>query len=270
MATGRRLCMIVHSSYPKDVRVAREVRVARREGYEVDVIAMRDPGEAQREVVDGATVYRLPLAHQRGIGVFGLLREYLGFTALAAIRVSSLTARRRYRIVQVHNPPDFLILVALVPRLFGARVILDIHALSPDMFAMRFNGRPGARLADVGLQLVERWAARLADAVITVHEPYRRELARRGVPSTKTAVVMNTLDDQLLPKRHAAGTNREPGGFRIVYHGTVTPHYGVDLIVEAIAQLTTAGDDVSLEIYGQGDSLPAIRCRAEQLGVADR
>ena len=56
--------------------------------------------------------------------------------------------RRRYAIVQVHNPPDFLLLAALGPRLLGARMILDVHDLAPDMFNMRFGGRRGAATAE--------------------------------------------------------------------------------------------------------------------------
>jgi glycosyltransferase involved in cell wall biosynthesis len=267
MPNPRRLCMVVHASYPLDVRVAREVRVALREGYEVDVLAMTEPGEPKREVVGGANVYRLPFAHRRGMGMVGVVWEYVGFTLLASAQLFWRVIRRRYGIVQIHNPPDFLIVAAIAPRLLGARVILDIHDLSPDMFAMRFDGRPGARLADRGLRLVERLATRFADVVITVHEPYRRELEKRGVPRAKTAVVMNSFDEGLLPEQTTDG---DSDAFRIVYHGTITPPYGVVLLVEAVARLTDEIDGLRLEIDGEGDSLPAIRAQAQRLGIEDR
>ena len=256
--------MVVHSAYPNDVRVAREVRVALREGYEVDVIALREPGEPKRELVDGVRVFRLPFSHRRGVGVVGILWEYVGFTALASYSLAARMLRRRYDIVQVHNPPDFLIAAGAVPRLFGAQVILDIHDLSPDMFAMRFEGRPGAAWADGVLRAIERWATRFADVVITVHDPYARELIARGVPSGKTAVIMNSLDEQLLPK-----SSRAPRDdcFRIVYHGTVTPSYGVEVLVEAAAELVQENPNVTLEIYGEGDSLGVIGARAQELGL---
>jgi hypothetical protein len=46
--------------------------------------------------------------------------------------------RRRPDVVQVHNPPDFLVSAALLPEALGARVVLDIHDLSSDMFEMWF------------------------------------------------------------------------------------------------------------------------------------
>lgn len=264
----KRLCMVVHGPYPVgEPRVAREVAAAIAAGYEVDVVAMRRPGESRRESVGGANVVRLPLAHRRGTGLPGMVVEYVGFTVLASCVTAILMLRRRYGVVQVHNPPDFLIVAGLLPRALGARLIFDVHDLSSDMFAMRWQGKPGAKIAERLLRRIERAATSLADAVVTVHEPYKRELAARGVPNEKLTVVMNTLDETLLPERAVPNDEQT---FRIVYHGTVTPLYGVPLLVEACALIADDLPDFRLEIYGEGDSLEAVRSRAIELGIGDR
>jgi glycosyltransferase involved in cell wall biosynthesis len=247
--------MLLHDYYPEEVRVVAEARAAAAAGFEVDVIALRGPGEPPEELVDGVRVIRLPVAHQHGGGRLTLLGEYLRFTVLALVEAAKRSRPRRYDVVHVNNPPDFLIVAALLPRLVGSKVVLDVHDLTPDMFMMRFDNAPGG-LLDRALRLVERSAARLADAVVTVHEPYRRELGAHGVPLEKIAVVMNSLDEGILPtgdESDGAGS-----GFRVVYHGTVTPHYGVGVLVEALglAQATIPG--LRLEIYGAGDDLPAV------------
>jgi glycosyltransferase involved in cell wall biosynthesis len=258
--------MVVHSAYP-DVRVAREVGVALDQGYEVDVVALREHGDRAFEEVNGVRIYRLPVAHHRGAGVLTAAWEYIGFTVLASLRVARLSLRRRYVTVQVHNPPDFLILAACVPKLLGARVILDIHDLASDMFVMHFDGRRGTRVADRVLRAIERGAARVADGVVTVHEPYRRELVLRGVAESKLTVVMNSVDERLLPPPMENGGG---GVFRIVYAGTLAPHYGVELLVEAVARVADELGPLALEIYGDGESVPAIRARAAELGISDR
>jgi glycosyltransferase involved in cell wall biosynthesis len=258
----------VHGPYPVgEPRVARQAQAALRAGYEVDVIAMRQTNEPALEDVEGVRVLRLPIAHRRGASAARVFVEYLGFTALASFTAAALSARRRYAVVQVNNPPDFLIAVALVPKLLGARVAFDVHDLSPDMFGMRFGSARGARAAAAVLLRLERLATRLADVVVTVHEPYRRELEARGVPSGKITVVMNTLDERLLP---APVQRPRDAGFRVAYHGTVTPHYGVQILLEAVALI--AGDiaDLRLQIYGEGDAVPALRRRAAELGIGDR
>ena len=266
MSKRPRLCMVVHGYFPLDPRVLREARAARAAGWDVDVVAIRRPGEANAEIVDGVRVRRLPFAHRRGGGLGRLVVEYGGFTAAASFLLGLRVAFRRYRVIQVHNPPDFLVAAALLPKLFGARLLFDVHDLSSDMFDMRFRDRPAAAVIERFLGRVERLATHLADAVITVHEPYKAELVRRGAPAERISVVMNTVDEALLP----AGEAPKDEHFRIVYHGTIAPHYGVELIVEATAMFAPDDSNVRLEIYGDGDAVAEVRALAESLGIGDR
>jgi len=264
----RRLCMVVHGPYPiGEPRVARQARTAVEAGYDVDVVAMRRDGEPELEVLDGIRVVRLPFAHVRGGSALQLVREYVGFTLAATLRVARLSSQRRYDVVQVHNPPDFLIASALLPKALGARIVLDVHDLAPDMFSARFEGRRFAGTADRALRLIERVATALAHSVLTVHQPYADELAARGTPARKVTVVMNTLDERLQP---ATVEPRRGNSFRIVYHGTASPWYGLELLVDALAQILPSVPNAMLEIYGEGDALPSARARAAELGVADR
>jgi glycosyltransferase involved in cell wall biosynthesis len=261
-----RLCMVVHGPYPVgEPRVAREAAAAAGHGYSVEVIATRREDESGREVIDGVQVTRLPIQHARGASIRHVLFEYLLFTALATIVVGARTIRRRYEIVQVHNPPDFLMVAAAIPRLLGSRIVFDVHDPSPEMFAMRFPGRAGTG-AGVILRRLERLATILADAVVTVHQPYKRAMIGRGVPEAKVAVVMNALDERLLP-RPKKGTRVPP---RVVYHGTVTPPYGVSLLVAAAARVTAALPNLQVEIIGEGDAVAELRERARRLCISDR
>ncbi len=135
--------MLVHGPYPiGEPRVQRETRAAREAGWDVDVIAMRRPGEPDHETgAFGERICRLRVEHRRGLGALGVAREYLSFAVLASARLYALGRRRRYAVVQVHNPPDFLVLAALPCRLQGSRILFDVHDLGPDMFSMRFGGR---------------------------------------------------------------------------------------------------------------------------------
>jgi glycosyltransferase involved in cell wall biosynthesis len=253
--------MVVHAYYPlAEPRVQREAQAASNAGYEVTVVALRGTGESAADVVDGVRVRRLPLRHRRGASLPMLALEYLWFTVLATVEVARLGRERRLDVVQVHAPPDFLVVSALPARRRGARVLLDVHDLSPHMFGARFgSGGVVTRLLTLG----QRAAAAVADAVVTVHEPYRRELAAGGIPASKIHVVMNTPDRQVLA---AAGPRTAPAeGFRIAYHGTLTHWYGVDLLVDALARL----EGVQALVIGDGDALPGLRKLAAERGVGD-
>ena len=269
MRRRRRLCMVLHGPYPVgEGRVSNEARAALDAGWEVDVVAMRKAGEPTRELVDGVDVHRLPLSHEWGGGAVAVAQEYLGFTAMATAKVAVLMKRRRYTVVQVHNPPDFLIAAALVPRILGARVVFDIHDFAPELFAMRFGARRGFGVANACMRRVERLATRFATAIVTVHDPYRRALEARGVPAEKITVVLNSLDERLVPARGSAADERD--GFRVVYHGTITPYWGVVLLIEAAAQIVPDVPNLRVEIYGDGDALPDVRTRVSELGLTER
>jgi glycosyltransferase involved in cell wall biosynthesis len=134
---------------------------------------------------------------------------------------------------------------------------------------MRFGDRRGAGAADRLLRAVELAAASVADAVVTVHEPYRAELERRGVNAGKLTVLMNSVDESHLPPRHDNG-RANGDAFRVVYHGTVTPPYGVDLLVRAAARAVADVKGLRLELYGEGDELADVQELATALGLSGR
>ena len=49
--------------------------------------------------------------------------------------------------IHVHSVPDFLVFAALVPKLLGARIILDIHDILPEFYASKFGASKDSRLA---------------------------------------------------------------------------------------------------------------------------
>jgi glycosyltransferase involved in cell wall biosynthesis len=267
--------MVVHGPYPLgEERVAREAHAALDAGWEVDVVAMREPNEPTKEAVDGVTVFRLPLRHTWGAGFWAVGSEYLGFTLRATAKVATLAARRRYAVIHVHNPPDFLILASFAPRLLGAQVVFDIHDFAPELFAMRFEESRALPVARRTLRLIEGTAVRFSNAVVTVSDPDRRALEARGAPREKIAVIMNSLDERVLPSAGEPG--QESGAeraqetrFRVVYHGTITPPHGVPLLVEAAARAAREIPSLRLEIYGDGDALAEVTSRAERLGLSD-
>lgn len=253
--------MLVHGPYPVgEERVLREARAALAHGYDVDIIAMRQPGEPTCESVEGCSVFRLPHLAGRRRGGAGAAYEYLGFLLLATARLLGSLVRP-YDVVQIHNPPDFLILAGLAPRLRGSRLVFDVHDFGPELFELHFPNAPG--LVTRSLRLIETWAFRRADLVLTVNERYARRIADKRRSQSRVAVILNSLDEDLLPKEAAPSTS----GFRIVTHGTLNRHYGVEDLVAAFAEVSALIPEARLEIYGDGDAASLIHERINELGL---
>jgi glycosyltransferase involved in cell wall biosynthesis len=264
-AAARRHCMVVDNVFP-DPRVEREANALLERGYQVDVICLLSPGRARRERIGGLTVHRLPIKRRRGASALVQLWEYLVFAAWATALVAVQHLRNPYDVVQVHNVPDFLVFSALVPKLRGAGVILDLHDLMPEFFASRFGGDLRSRLGRAVL-FQERLSTRFADEVITVTELWRSRLIRRGVPAEKVHVVMNLPDEHEYPLREPV-VRRTDGPLTVVYHGTLTRRYGIDGLLMAFA-LARTRVPLRLLIHGRGEYRDEAMQLGEQLGLGD-
>ena len=130
----KRIAMVVLSSYPIDVRVRREAEALRDAGTKIDVLCITQRGELTKENVNGINVFRLNLKRHRA-GKFRYLLEYALFFTWSFLKLTHLELRNRYDIIHVHNMPDFLVFTALIPKLFGAKIVLDLHDPMPELFS---------------------------------------------------------------------------------------------------------------------------------------
>jgi len=264
----KRHCMVVHAHYPiGETRVEREARALVDNGYAVDVICLRGGSEPAEAIQDGIAVYRLPVKRHKRSGAGVQLLEYLTFFVLAFFKLAALHRRRRYAVVQVHNLPDFLVFAALLPKLSGARVILDLHDLMPEFYAARF----ATGLANWRVRLIcwqERLSCGFADHVITVTEPWRQTLIQRGVPAEKTSVVMNVADDRVFHRQPpAVSPVVEDGHFNLIYHGNLTQRYGLDEVLRAVDLVCQSVPHIHLTVHGWGDYRQALMDLADELGM---
>src|SRR5215475_11200232 len=137
--TRRCVLMIAYTNYQTDPRVIREAEAAVSGGFDVDFIALRRQGEPAEEMVRGVRVLRLNQTRYRGGGVIKYVLSYLEFFFRCLIKTTFLQLKKRYRVVHVNNMPDFFVFCALLPKLMGAKIILDIHDPMPNTFASKFK-----------------------------------------------------------------------------------------------------------------------------------
>jgi len=251
----KRHCMVVHAYYPLgETRVQREAGALLDQGYEVDIICLRLPGEVARESENGQTIYRLPVRRHKKSGVFIQFWEYLAFLALAFFKLSTLHLQRRYDVVQLHNPPDYLVFAALIPKLTGTPIILDLHDLMPEFFLCRFGVQRQSLLARL-VFLQERFACRFASHIITVTKHWRQSLILRGVPEDKCSVLMNLADPRIFYQPVQPEKAKDSDLFRLIYHGSIPEYYGLDLVLRAMAQVQTEIPGIHFTVIGAGDHL---------------
>lgn len=277
-STRPRVCFVRHSFYPSELNVKREAEALLREGFDVNVICLRGENEPSCENVGGVDVYRMPIGHRRG-KISRYLFEYNAFFLLASIKLISLQMRRSLQFVQVNTMPDYLVFTALLPRLFGAKVILHMHEPMPELFRTLFPKRYHAPFVTL-IKLFERLSLGFADRVLTVTREMRDNFGRRGADINKVTVVVNVPDDELFRMdsyRHVleelASVKKEEhrrGVFRIVTHGTIEERYGLDLILKAMVRLNEKLPGLEFHVLGQGDYVDDFLVLAQQLKLQDK
>ena len=272
LPSRRPVVLVTHSYYEEDPRVRRQAEAILAAGRPVHVISLRRPDDAREGDVDGVQVRRIDVQRHQGAGLGTYLVEYLAFFVRVALTLVRSHPRRRYALVQVATLPDWLVLAALLLRLVGVPVILDLHESMPDFFRSRFP-RAANPIAHRLLLVAERLSVGAATHALTVNDALRDRLIGLGVAPAHISVVRNTPSlARFDPAAHEARPFMADGTLRLVYAGALTPTYELDVAVRAVARLAAVRPTlrVHLDIYGRGDSRPALEAVAVELAVEDR
>jgi glycosyltransferase involved in cell wall biosynthesis len=249
---GKRVAMVTFSSYPADPRPRRAMAALLNEGMSVDLVCLGNEKAPMHEKFNGLDILRLPIKRRRG-GKLSYAYQYSTFILISASVLALRSLKRRYDLVYVHNMPDILVLSAVVPRALGAKVILDLHDPMPELMTTIFNLEKESLSVRL-MQRLEKWSMARADFVLTVNVACKRIFTSRSCGPEKIAVVMNSPDEQIFPFRtpqlrpsaNGAPTKR----LVIMYHGTLVERNGLDLAVDALAQLREAVPVAELRICG--------------------
>jgi glycosyltransferase involved in cell wall biosynthesis len=247
----KKVCIIRQGYFPHDVRVRKEALALIDKGYHVDVICLQDPGEEREKVYRGVNIYRIPMQHRRG-SVLNYLYEYLTFFFLAGLKVSSLFFRNRYDFIQVNTLPDFLVFATLIPKIFGARVILDLHEPAPELWGSIFGFDRKFLIRIV--KFAEQISIRYADKAITVSEQMKGNYINRGAPPSKISVILNVPNLEFNPDRYKEYyQNHTNEKFLLICHGLIVKRYGQQTLIKAVSLLKDKIPSIQLNILGKGE-----------------
>jgi len=261
-----RIAVLVFSYYPIDPRVRRETEALVEAGMSVDLICLRRDTEPRKEIVNGVSVNRLPLK-RKPAGRLRIIWEFFYFIMMSFFRLSLLHLRNWYKLVHVHNMPDILVFCALIPRLTGAKVILDLHDPMPEVYMSKYtinDLHPVVRL----LRILEKYSIRFSNLVLTPTIACRKLFISRGCPQDKIHIIMNSPMKSIFRKSNKK-KNKSTGNkdrFHIMYHGTFVDRNGLDVALMAINNLREIIPNLEFHAYGEGESVGRFK---ELLGKLD-
>jgi len=264
------VCHLFYEEYPRDPRVRRYVNALNSTGRNCIIVCSKKKNEKYFENIGGNLVYRIPVSKKRG-SFFLTLLEYLLFAWISSFMLLYLQLRYRFKIVHVHTLPDFLIFAALWNKVFGAKLILDLHEIFPELYMARTGADYNSFKVNL-LKTAEKYSIKLANKVITIHDNAKDIFVKRnGLSEEKISVVMNSVDPAEFPNPAKPDENN----FIIIYNGTIVKLLNLTMIVEALAKLKNEmpADDygkIIFRLYGDGPALNEILSLADKSGVVDK
>lgn len=272
------VCMVVLGKYESDARVRRVAEALAKRGDTVDVICVEPLSSknnfsknSKKHGSFGGTgsvnLYRINDNKYLGTNPLNYLVKILIYLFKSGFLLSKLHFRKRYDVVHIHGVPNFEVFASIIPKLLGAKIILDIHDLVPEFFARKFHISPD-HLVVKCLLLEEKICAALADHVITVTEPWRLKLINRSVSRDKCTVIMNVPDPAIFKPTNNS-QKRKTDTFNILYYGTFSEITGTDLLVKAMKQIKDTIPNSKLTVIGGGPQHSRLVTLSKELRLTD-
>jgi glycosyltransferase involved in cell wall biosynthesis len=263
----KRVCMVAYSLFDNDNRVRRYAQSLARRGDHVQIVSLRkENAPSDSYDLDGVTVFGIQTRVRNEKGPLSYLTRQMRFCISAAAFVAREHRRQPYDLIHVHNMPNFLTWAAWWPRRSGAKVILDIHDLVPELYASKFKVGGNSAIVQA-LKKLERSCAGGVDHVIISNHLWFDKVTARSAPKEKCSVFVNHVDPAVFYRRQRT---RKDDKFIMVFPGGLQWHQGVDLAIRALGLIRDKMPNAEFHIYGSGGCQPELESLAKGLGLEQR
>jgi len=159
------------------------------------------------------------------------------------------------------------VFAAWYPKLTGAKLILDIHDIVPELFASKF--RTNLKAAYFGfLKMIERLSAGFVDHVIVSNHLWHKTVVARSVPEDRCSVLINHVDTEMF-SRHAR--TRSDDKFIVLFPGSLQWHQGLDIAISAFTEVKRKVPNAEFHIYSGagGDMKGSLKRLVQRLNLED-
>jgi len=245
----RKACMLAYAHYENDNRVKRVTSFLLEEGYDVDVLNLTD-GCGEADDHPGLKIYKLQNRQPHEKRKIEYIIKILSFFAVSTVKLSGLYLKKGYDVLHVHSMPDFLVFACVLPKLFGAKVILDIHDMTTDMYCQKFDVHHSSLMIKI-LKFFQKLSISFADHVIVANHLWKDDLVALGFDPSKFTVILNTPDVSIF-KPKGKDLKAIKNSCELIYHGYFSKLHGINVAINAVAILKKDIPHVIFDIYGDG------------------
>jgi len=225
-----KVCILTTVHQPFDTRIFhKEAKTLVQAGHKVTLIAQHN----NNEVIDGVNIISLAKPRNRFTRIFGLTWRTL-FLAL----------RQRADIYHFHDPE--LILVGIVLRLLGKKVIYDVHEDVPKQILNKeWIGNVGIRkITAFVMNIIEQRGALSFNKIVAATPDIARRFSKNKTIILRNFSILKLIDNTMI----ASYKKNKP---IIIYAGGLTKIRGIKEIIQAMEDI---GNRAGLCLLGQWES----------------
>jgi PEP-CTERM/exosortase A-associated glycosyltransferase len=252
-------------------RSAEMIRFLHRAGWNTAHVtsSKQGPTSLPKETASGLEFYRTRPSSRRWHKLPGV--DQWSVVATLRRRLEELLERQQPRLLHVHSPCLNALAALPAGRRRGLPVLYEVRALWEDGAVDRGACTEGS-LRYRASRMLETYAARSADHVITICQSLRGEMIARGVAPERVTVAPNSVDVE----RFSASRARDvvaaerlglSEGKTIGFIGSFFPFEGLEVLIKAVPAIRAREPLARFLIVGDGPDAARIRRLSADLGV---
>lgn len=240
-----KILMVLNKSYHEDTRAQRELSALSQAGHSVRLFCFRDSLLAAPHL-QNVCVHQCPIRRKRrGRLCYGL--EYMVYLLWCSVALALQVTKERFDMLQIFLHPEPLILVGVIPKLCGVKILADWMDLGLELYETKYSHFLYAPIP-VLIRVSERLVTAVADNIIFPNKAFPNSLSSRGVKIPRYEIIMNSADTELF----WSDMLRKPGikATRLLFAGNLSQRSGIRSLLEAFAMVEEVYPDCALTILG--------------------
>ena len=262
----KRIAMLAYTVLSLDSRVIREAKAAAEGGYIVDVYTLN---ETARDKIDGVNIIYSRQWQYKGKNKVKFALSYLRFFLFCFWNLTLKSfSKNKYDIVHVNNMPNFLVFSTVTAKIFGAKIIMDVHDVMPELFAQKFGRDINSNLIKL-LYLEERYSLKFADSIISVNSLCTERFIKNKITNKKYTEILNAADeDVFVPVKDKLFDKDHLG---IIYPVTLAiKRNGIDFLLDVMEKIKSLKEyKIKLSIFGGGEDAELLKSMIQERKLED-
>lgn len=237
------IAIVVYAHYSRVARVRKYAESLANENFHLDIICLNEQFTPRQKNIH---LIKYPLERKR-ISQLWYLMEYFLFFIFAFIHLFRLTFKKKYRIIQIHNMPEVLVFSALIPKILGSKIILDMHDPMPELYMTKYHVEYSYPLVKF-LIFIEKICFTFSDHIIAANRDFRKVYIKRHPEIENKISVIGNFPDPSIFKKRKNNNSVDKKKFNLIYMGSIDERFGLDMIINGIELLLNKMPAIRLTI----------------------